>query len=109
MNLSVRKVDSIEHTLIELQGEVKVTDDRDGVYLGKLKEVDGRNTFTIGNHILLGKTEKLGKPLLLARKIEGGLEIIGFINKKILFNQRPAPIPEQTEKKLKTNFWAAHK
>ncbi|CAG9317191.1 unnamed protein product [Blepharisma stoltei] len=105
MNLFVRKGEASSHLLMELQGEVKAQSELDGMNLGKLKEENGKNTLVIGNHVLRGKQEIIKKPLYVVKKVQGGLEVIGTISNKIVFNERPAPIPLHNEKKVKHNFW----
>jgi hypothetical protein len=91
-----------ELVMMELQGEVHYYDSLDGVRLGKLEKDGQKCKFVIGNHILRGKIEKLSKPLTLVEKKSGNLEICGMITQKIIFSERPTPIPMHTKQTIKT-------
>lgn len=99
----VRRINDKETILIELQGSLEHTLEKDfnNMYLGKFEQVDDVSyTLTIGNHILTGKRSKLKDPFLLCSKVkknsnkeeENKIHIINVIKEKICFNLRPTPI-----------------
>jgi len=87
--------------MIEMQGEVQYSGPFDGIRLGKLEEDGQRCKFMIGNHILKGKLEILAKPLCLLEKLNGNLVLTAMIKKKIIFSERPAPIPDHSKQIMK--------
>lgn len=90
-----------ELCIVELQGEIQYIENLDGMNLGKYEETGQKCKLTIGNHVLRGKIEDLPKPLLLVQKVSGTLVVTGIIKKKVLFSERPAPIPDFTKQKMK--------
>lgn len=83
--------------MIEMQGEIQYSDNFDGVRVGKLVQGQQKCTFTIGNHVLKGKIETFPKPLALLEKLNGNLQIVAMVSKKIIFSERPAPIPDHSK------------
>jgi Ctf8 len=88
-------------TIIEMQGEVQYCDKLDGIKLGKIEKGEQKCKLTIGNHNLKGKIENLSRPLSLIQKVNGNLQIIGIIKQKIIFSERPAPIPDHSKQVMK--------
>jgi len=93
-----------EWGIVELQGDLDCKEDESlaGKFVGDLfYSKDGAPTFIIGHHILLGKAEKLEKPLavLEKRRSETGnginrTEYIvkAIVKRKLCFRDRPKPI-----------------
>ena len=71
----------------------------DGMHIGTLNGLE----LKIGNHILKGKEEGIEPPLSLVKRNGDQLEIVAQVAKKILFDKRPTPIPNQEKKKPKVN------
>lgn len=91
----ITKAENIKELfMIEIQGEIEYNDCIDGVRVGKLEEGQQKCKLTIGNHVLRGKIEHFAKPLVVVEKQDGNLQVIGLIKKKIIFSERPAPIPD---------------
>ena len=98
----VREFDNKEILLIELQGSLEHSIEKTyhDMYLGKLEHGDNDDyTFTIGNHILVGKKVALKNPFILCSKCqktsnekENKIKIVNIIKNKISFNLRPTPI-----------------
>ncbi|KAF0690213.1 Aste57867_18404 [Aphanomyces stellatus] len=96
-----------EWSILELQGEL-VCDSKASLTLGKLQYQKGVPTLLIGNHLLEGKTVKLGKPMAIMRKRsktsaprDGDVEesksdeaytVVGIARKKLVFGTRPKPV-----------------
>ncbi|KAF8604145.1 hypothetical protein BDV93DRAFT_472075 [Ceratobasidium sp. AG-I] len=89
--------------LIEIQGRLEVTGERDGGFVGTLVVGDkDKVTLRIGVNHLEGKIASLPKPLgiLTKRRIPGSdpahtqteYEITEIVSKKIIFSKRPTPI-----------------
>jgi len=100
-----------EWLLIELQGEVQLSetrsadDDRDeavlrqGKTLGKLMNQTTDNpVLIIGNNKLEGKKTKMPKPLAILRKVGKGYECDGLVTQKLVFKTRPKPLTNATAK-----------
>lgn len=81
-----------ELTMMDLQGELKISDHvLENVIIGPLNIDGNRAELTIGNHLLVGKIVKLRKPLIVLKKgTIDGLNIIGYIRNKIVFDERPS-------------------
>ena len=47
----------------------------------------------VGNHILKGKESEIDPPLSLVKRNGDQLEIVGKVAKKMMFVDRPTPIP----------------
>lgn len=96
------KADKIkDFMMIELQGEIQYSENLDGLKLGKLEDGGQKCKLVIGNHILRGKAETLSKPIAVIQKSNQNLIMVGMIHKKLIFSERPAPIPDQTKKTMK--------
>ena len=96
------KADTLKEILmIEMQGEIQYSDKLDGLKLGRLEEGTQKCKFTIGIHVLRGKVEFLSKPLAVVEKSNENLIFTGIIKKKIIFSERPAPIPDHSKQIMK--------
>ena len=87
--------------IIELQGELEYNSEIcDSLYVGKFKYITEKDqaSFTIGDHLLIGKVVKLKHPLGIFKKIqnegETSYQLAGLVKEKYLFQQRPRQIIE---------------
>jgi hypothetical protein len=95
-----QQLDGSDYYIIELQGDLKTDDEiLDGMHIGTLEGT----TLNIGNHILKGQLVDISPPLHLTRREGRELIVIAKITKRLIFSERPTPIPSMEQKKPKTN------
>ena len=87
--------------IIELQGELEFNSEIcDSLYVGKFNYIKDKDqaTFTIGDHMLVGKLVKLKNPFGIFKKVHNGgetkYELAGVVKEKYLFQQRPKQLIE---------------
>ena len=88
--------------LLELQGRLESSNTKNGQQFGHLLTNEDKCELIISNKLLDGdKKEKLKKPLVCLKKIDGKYIVQSIIEEKIIFKKRPQPLsPKTLEEKV---------
>eukprot|EP01080_Neovahlkampfia_damariscottae_P004854 gene4854-8439_t len=88
--------------ILELQGRLESSDTKNSQQLGHLLMNENKCELIISNKLLDGeKKEKLKKPLVCLKKIDGKYVIQSVVEEKIVFKKRPQPLsPKTLEEKV---------